>query len=288
MTTAVTRAAIVGAGHIGIDLMLKLRRSKHIDLRYMVGVDAATDGLSRAQKLGVEASDGGVDWLLARDDVDLAFDASSAAAHPLNAPRYAEAGIRVIDLTPSAVGPLVCPAVNFEDYRNALNINMITPAGQATVPIVRAISSVVPVTYAEVIASVSSRAAATGNIGGLASRTAVALEQIGGAAEGRAILIPAQAEPPTIMRDTVFCRITSRPDRTAITESLHQMIAKVAEYMPGYTLKAEPQFVDDRVAVFLEIRGSGDYFPDWAGNLDIMTAAAARAGDLFARTLVAA
>ncbi|MFC0106337.1 acetaldehyde dehydrogenase (acetylating) [Kibdelosporangium aridum] len=284
-----TTAVIVGAGHIGIDLMMKLHRSSHIDLRCLVGVDASTDGLARARKLGVEASSGGVDWLLAQDELpDLVFDASSAAAHTLNAPRYAEDGVRVIDLTPSAVGPLVCPAVNLDDYQDALNINMITPAGQATIPIVRAISSVVPVTYAEIVASVASRAAATGNIDGLAQRTSVAIETVGGAAEGRAILIPDSTEPPTIMRDTVFCRITSRPDRTAITESIHRMVAKVADYMPGYSLQAEPQFGDDRVAVFLEVRGSGDYFPEWAGNLDIMTAAATRAGEMLTRTPVAA
>jgi acetaldehyde dehydrogenase len=289
-----TVAAIVGPGNIGTDLLVKLQRSDGIDIRYMVGVDPASDGLARARKLGVEASAGGVDWLLAQPDrPDLVFEATSAGAHAANAPRYAEAGVTAIDLTPAAVGPFLCPPVNLGDNTEAINVNMITCGGQATVPIVHAVSRVTPVPYAEIVASISSRSAGPGtraNIDEFTETTSHALESVGGATRGKAIIILNPVEPPMIMRDTVFCAISPDADRDAIAESIHTMVADVQKYVPGYRMKADPQFDDPqpswngnaRVATFLEVRGNGDYLPEWAGNLDIMTAAAVRVGELFA------
>ena len=293
-------AAIVGPGNIGTDLLAKLQRSKHVEVRYMVGVDPASDGLDRARRLGVQASAGGVDWLLARGELpDLVFEATSAKAHRAHAPRYAEAGIQAVDLTPAAVGPLVCPPVNLREHLGAPNVNMITCGGQATIPLVRAVSSVTPVPYAEIVASISSRSAGPGtraNIDEFTTTTARAIESVGGAERGKAVIILNPVEPPMIMRDTVFCAIAADADTGAITASVTAMVAEVARYVPGYALRADPQFdppADEwsgwaRVALFLEVRGNGDYLPAWAGNLDIMTAAAARVGDLVAAARVAA
>jgi len=286
-------AAIVGPGNIGTDLLAKLRRSEHVEVRYMVGVDPESDGLDRARRLGVEASSGGVDWLLARDEPPgLVFEATSARAHQANAPRYAAAGIQAVDLTPAAAGPMVCPPVNLREHLAEPNVNMITCGGQATIPMVRAVSAVTPVPYAEIVASIASRSAGPGtraNIDEFTTTTARAIERIGGAERGKAIIILNPVDPPMIMRDTVFCAISSDADRDAITESVLAMAAEVARYVPGYTLREEPQFDMNydgspwaRVALFLEVRGNGDYLPPWAGNLDIMTAAAARVGDLLA------
>jgi acetaldehyde dehydrogenase len=287
-------AAIVGPGYIGTDLLAKLRRIDAIEVAYMVGV-VESDGLARARELGLAASSGGVDWLLARDPLpDIVFEATSAGAHLANAPRYAEAGIRAIDLTPAHVGPMVCPPVNLHEHLTAPNVSMITCGGQATIPIVHAVCRVVPVRYAEIVASVASRSAGPGtraNIDEFTHTTARAVESVGGAVRGKAIVILNPVEPPMIMRDTVYCAIPDGADTGAITDSVHAMVAEVQRYVPGYELRAEPQFDepraawngDGRVAVFLQVRGNGDYLPEYAGNLDIMTAAAARVGELVAK-----
>jgi acetaldehyde dehydrogenase len=287
-------AAIVGPGNIGTDLLAKLRRSDVLEVGYMVGV-VESDGLERARSQGIAASAEGVDWLLRQDPLpDIVFEATSAYAHKANAPRYAEAGIVAVDLTPAAVGPLVCPPVNFTEHVNAMNVNMISCGAQATVPIVHAVSSVVDVPYAEIVASVASKSAGPGtraNIDEFTHTTGRAVRELGGADRGKAIIVLNPVEPPMIMRDTVFCAIPADADTDAIIASVEKRVAEVQEYVPGYTLRAAPQFDpprdswggNGRVAVFLEVRGAGDYLPEYAGNLDIMTAAAARVGELMAR-----
>jgi len=287
-------AAIVGPGNIGTDLLIKLLRSDLIDVHSMVGVDPASDGLARARDLGVPASARGIDWLLDQDPLpDLVFEATSAKTHLANAPKYEAAGVTAIDLTPAATGPFVCPPVNLDTLTEAPNLNMITCGGQATIPIVHAVSSVVPVSYAEIVASIASRSAGPGtraNIDEFTETTAQAIEQVGGARRGKAIIILNPVDPPMIMRDTVFCAIPADADTAAITASVKKMVDEVKQYVPGYTLRAQPQYDEPRdiwngmarVAVFLEVRGNGDYLPPWSGNLDIMTAAAARVGEQLA------
>ena len=291
-------AAIVGSGNIGTDLMAKLQRQGDaVRLRYMIGVDPDSEGLARARRNGLVASADGVDWLLAQDDrPDIVFEATSARAHAANAPRYAAAGLRAIDLTPAAIGPYVCPPVNLDLNLDAPNLNMITCGGQATVPIVAAVSAAVEVPYAEIVASIASRSAGPGtraNIDEFTQTTATALAEVGGAGRGKAIILLNPVEPPMIMRNTVFCAIPAEaaepgPVQDKVTASIHAMVETVRGYVPGYTLRAEPQYdLPDprwrgmaRVGVFLEVRGRGDYLPEYAGNLDIITAAAARVGEL--------
>lgn len=290
-------AAIVGSGNIGTDLLYKLLRSPHVEPRWMIGVDPGSEGLARARRAGLEASHAGVDWLLAQDELpDLVFEATSAHVHRSNAPRYAELGIKAVDLTPAAVGPAVVPPANLTAHLDRANVNMITCGGQATIPMVYAVSRVVPVAYAEIVASVASVSAGPGtraNIDEFTRTTSRGIEEIGGAARGKAIIILNPADPPVIMRDTVFCAIPADADREAIAASVQQVAEDVASYVPGYRLRTEPQFDDPsplnggmaRVAIFLEVEGAGDYLPPYAGNLDIMTAAATKVGEEFAKGL---
>ena len=288
-------AAIVGSGNIGTDLMYKLLRSDVIEPRWMVGVDPASEGLKRAANLGLETTSDGVDWLLAQPELpDLVFEATSAYVHRENAPRYEAAGIRAIDLTPAAVGPYVIPAANLREHLDAPNINLITCGGQATIPMVYAVSRVVPVEYGEIVATVSSVSAGPGtraNIDEFTRTTSRGVEVIGGAKRGKAIIVLNPADPPMIMRDTIFCAIPEDADQDAITKSVHDVVAYVQTYVPGYRLLQEPQFEQPsdmnggmaRVSVFVEVEGAGDFLPPYAGNLDIMTAAATKVGEEIAR-----
>lgn len=293
------KVAIVGSGNISTDLLYKLLRSEWLEPRWMVGIDPESDGLARAAKLGLETTHEGVDWLLAQPDKpDLVFEATSAYVHRDAAPKYAEAGIRAIDLTPAAVGPAVIPPANLREYLDALNVNMITCGGQATIPIVYAVSRIVEVPYAEIVASVASVSAGPGtraNIDEFTKTTARGVQTIGGAARGKAIIILNPADPPMIMRDTIFCAIPTDADREAIAASIHDVVKEVQTYVPGYRLLNEPQFDEPSinsggqalVTTFVEVEGAGDYLPPYAGNLDIMTAAATKVGEEIAKeTLV--
>ncbi len=289
-------AAIVGSGNIGTDLMFKLLRSEVVELRYMIGIDPESEGLALARKHGVEAVSEGVDWLLAHDDLpEILFEATSAYAHVRNAPRYREAGIRAVDLTPAARGPYVIPVVNLPLHLDEMNVNMITCGGQATIPMVYAVSRTVPVPYAEIVATVASRSAGPGtraNIDEFTRTTASAVEVLGGASRGKAIIILNPAEPPLIMRDTIFCQIPDDADHDAIEASIDDIVQQVQQYVPGYRLRQRPQFDEAsgnrpaRVAIFIEVEGAGDYLPPYSGNLDIMTAAATKVGEELARHIV--
>jgi acetaldehyde dehydrogenase len=298
-TTSATKvtAAVVGSGNIGTDLLAKLLRSEVIEPVAMVGIDPDSEGLARARKRGVEASAEGVDWLLgSAAPPQIVFEATSAAIHRAHAPRYAEAGIRAIDLTPAAVGPYVIPPVNLAEHLREPNINLVTCGGQATIPMVHAVSRVTQVEYAEIVATVASRSAGPGtraNIDEFTRTTAAGVETLGGAARGKAIIILNPAEPPLVMRDTIFCSLPRNTDTEKVDASIRELVAEVQAYVPGYRLRLPPQFDDPtdtdprgRVAIFIEVEGAGDYLPPYAGNLDIMTAAATRVGEGVARHLL--
>jgi acetaldehyde dehydrogenase len=278
---------ILGSGNIGTDLMAKLLRSKALQLMAVVGIDPKSDGLARARSAGVEASAEGVDWLVEHlTPGTLVFDATSASAHRESAPRMIEAGFQLIDLTPAKIGPGIVPVVNLDAHRMAPDVNLISCAGQASIPIVAAVARVSRVTYAEVISTVASAGAGPGtrqNIDEFTHTTAGAIHEIGGAEKGKAIVILNPADPPILMRNTVFCSIEAAADEDAIDSSIRKMVDAVALYVPGYRLKADPVFEPGRVAVFVEVEGAGDYLPKYAGNLDIMTAAAVRVAEEFAQ-----
>jgi acetaldehyde dehydrogenase len=312
--SARTKVAVIGSGNIGTDLMIKVMRlSRNLEMSAMAGIDPASDGLARAARMRVPTTAEGVDGLIGLpgfDEIGIVFDATSARAHVANAAKLAPYGKRLIDLTPAASGPFVVPAVNLGEHLDAPDINMVTCGGQATIPIVAAVSRVTPVCYAEIVASIASKSAGPGtraNIDEFTETTARAIETVGGARRGKAIIILNPAEPPLIMRDTVYC-LTGDADRDAIEESIAAMAASVAEYAPGYRLKQQVQFTpvgDDepvhtlvpagtttpttKVSVFLEVEGAAHYLPAYAGNLDIMTSAAVQVAEqLAARTVQAA
>jgi acetaldehyde/propanal dehydrogenase len=288
------KCALIGPGNIGTDLLAKVKRSAVLDPVWMVGIDPTSDGLARAQALGVKTTSDGVDGLVPHikaDGVQICFDSTSAYAHAENSRKVNAQGAMMIDLTPAAIGPYCVPPVNLREHvgRREMNVNMVTCGGQATVPMVRAVSRVQTVTYGEIIATVSSRSAGPGtrkNIDEFTRTTASAVEKIGKAHKGKAIIIINPAEPPLIMRDTVHCLVEGVPDQDAITESIHAMINEVCQYVPGYRLVNGPVFDGNRVSVFLEVEGLGDYLPKYAGNLDIMTAAATRTAEMFAQEIL--
>jgi len=307
----VRKVAIIGSGNIGTDLMIKvLRVSDLLEVAAMVGIDPDSDGLARARRLKVQTTHEGVEGLLALDEfdeIDIVFDATSAGAHIKNAETLRKFGKYLVDLTPAAIGPFVVPAVNLTDQlnRNVDNVNMVTCGGQATIPIVAAVSQVTPVAYAEIVASISSKSAGPGtraNIDEFTETTAQAIESVGGAARGKAIIILNPADPPVIMRDTVLC-LTGDVDQDAVRDSVSTMVEEVSRYVPGYHLKQEVQFdrvsaadvrtllpagvgtVSTQISVFLEVEGAAHYLPAYAGNLDIMTSAALRVGEGIAERL---
>jgi acetaldehyde dehydrogenase len=305
-----TKVAIIGSGNIGTDLMIKvLRGAKHLEMGAMVGIDPDSDGLARAKRMGVQTTHDGVDGLMALpdfDDIDIVFDATSAKAHEANAAKLGPLGKRLIDLTPAAIGPYVIPAVNLEDHLDAPNVNMVTCGGQATIPMVAAVSRVVPVAYAEIVASIASKSAGPGtraNIDEFTETTSAAITQVGGAHRGKAIIILNPAEPPLMMRDTVFALVNAAVESTheQIVASVEKMVGDVAAYVPGYRLKQKVQISpipDDQpvhtllesgvdrpthqVSVFLEVEGAAHYLPAYAGNLDIMTSAAVQMAERIA------
>ncbi len=283
-------AAIIGSGNIGTDLLFKALRSASIKPVWLVGIDASSDGLRRARELGVKTTHDGVDGLvphIKKDNIQIAFDATSAHSHHENAHKLQSAGVLTIDLTPAAIGPYCVPPVNLAAHvgTREMNVNMVTCGGQATIPMVAAVSRVQPVEYAEIVATVASRSIGPGtrqNIDEFTRTTAGAVEKIGGAKKGKAIIVINPAEPPLIMRDTIHCLTEGPPDEKRITASVHEMVAEVQKYVPGYTLKNGPVFDGRRVTVFMEVEGLGDYLPKYAGNLDIMTAAALRTAEMWA------
>ncbi len=285
--------ALIGSGNIGTDLVIKALRSAHINPVWMVGIDEHSDGLIKAKAAGLKTTAAGIDGLLPHieaDNIKIAFDATSAYVHPENNEKLARHGVTVIDLTPAAIGPFCVPPVNLDELlsKNEPNVNMVTCGGQATIPIVAAISQVQAVAYGEIIATISSKSAGPGtrkNIDEFTRTTASAIESVGGATKGKAIIILNPAEPPLMMRDTVHCLTEGEPDQAVITESIHTMIKKVQAYVPGYTLKNGPVFDGNRVSVFLEVSGLGDYLPTYAGNLDIMTASALRTAEMLAQKI---
>ena len=310
-----TKVAIIGSGNIGTDLMIKvMRHSEHLEMGAMVGIDPESDGLARAARMGVPTTADGVDGLLAMpgfDEIGIVFDATSARAHVANDARLRPLGKRLIDLTPAAVGPYVVPAVNLGEHLDAPNVNMVTCGGQATIPVVAAVARVVPVAYAEIVASIASKSAGPGtraNIDEFTETTSSAIVTVGGARRGKAIIILNPAEPPLIMRDTVFCLVEA-PDAATheeIRASVATMVDEVAAYVPGYRLKQAVQITEipadqpvetllavgdtrrptHQVSVFLEVEGAAHYLPAYAGNLDIMTSAALRVAERIAQTPV--
>lgn len=283
------RAAIIGPGNIGTDLLMKAMRSDWIEPVWMVGIEES-EGIRRAREFGMKVSTTGVDGLIPHiieDDIRIAFDATSAYVHAENSKKVNDLGVIMVDLTPAAIGPFCVPPVNLQQHARQLemNVNMVTCGGQATIPMVAAVSQVQPVAYGEIVATVASKSIGPGtrkNIDEFTRTTAAGIEQVGGAKRGKAIIVVNPAEPPLMMRDTIHCLTESEPDQAAITASVQAMVAKVQQYVPGYQLVNGPIFDGNRVTIFMEVQGLGDFLPKYAGNLDIMTAAGLRTAELFA------
>ena len=289
------KCALIGSGNIGTDLIYKLQRSPILEPVWMVGIDPASEGLARAAEMGLKTTAEGVDGLLPHvleDNIQIAFDATSAYVHAENSRKLNELGVMMIDLTPAAIGPLCVPPVNLlELAANVVpNVNMISCAGQATIPIVYAVSRVQAVEYGEIIASLASKSIGPGtraNLDEFTYTTSNAIQQVGKARRGKALCVINPADPPMMMRNTIYCLTDEAPDQAKITESILQMIGEVQKYVPGYRLVNGPIFDGNRVSVFMEVAGLGDYLPRYAGNLDIMTSAATRTAEMFAEEILA-
>ncbi|MEM8661171.1 MAG: acetaldehyde dehydrogenase (acetylating) [Pseudomonadota bacterium] len=287
------KVAIIGPGNIGTDLLVKAKRSELIEPVWMVGVEAQSPGLKRAQEMGLKTTAEGVDGMLPHlkeDGVQICFDATSAYVHADNSRKVNALGAVMIDLTPAAIGPFCVPPVNLAQAveARAMNVNMVTCGGQATIPLVAAVSRVQAVSYAEIVATVSSKSAGPGtrkNIDEFTRTTTRGIEEVGGAQRGKAIIIINPAEPPLIMRDTIHCLTVDDPDEQAIGDSVETMLQEVQQYVPGYTLKNGPVFDGNRVSLYMEVEGLGDFLPKYAGNLDIMTAAGLRTAEMYAEEI---
>ena len=285
------KAGIIGSGNIGSDLMMKLFKSEWIEPTAMIGLDATSRGMIEAKELGLEVYAGGIDeWAEKSGKLDILFDATSAKAHEHN-DKVAEAnGVLMIDLTPAAIGPFVSPTVNLKEHLDARNVNMVTCGGQATTPIIQAINEVAPVEYAEIVATISSKSAGPGtraNIDEFTETTSKAIEDLGGAKKGKAIIVLNPADPPILMRDTIFVLVEEDAmNEELITEAIEKRVAEVQEYVPGYRIRSKPLFDNNKISVFVEVEGAGDFLPAYSGNLDIMTASAVRVAEEFAKIKV--
>ena len=289
------RCALIGSGNIGTDLIYKVQRSPVLEPVWMVGIDPASEGLARARSMGLKTTAEGVAGLLPHvleDQIQIAFDATSAYVHAENSRQLNALGVLMIDLTPAAIGPLCVPPVNLREHADKveMNVNMISCAGQATIPIVHAVSRVQSVAYGEIIASLASKSVGPGtraNLDEFTFTTSSAIERVGGARKGKALAIINPAEPPMLMRNTIYCLTDEAPDQARITASILDMVEEVKKYVPGYRLVNGPLFDGNKVSVFMEVAGLGDYLPRYAGNLDIMTAAATRTAEMFAEEIIA-
>ena len=289
------KCALIGSGNIGTDLIYKIQRSEVLDPVWMVGIDPQSEGLRRAAEMGLKTTAEGIDGLLPHvkeDGVQIAFDATSAYVHAENSRKLNALGVLMIDLTPAAIGPLCVPPVNLREQvaKKTMNVNMISCAGQATIPMVHAVSRIQGVNYAEIVATTASKSIGPGtraNLDEFTYTTSGAIEKVGGASKGKALVIVNPAEPPLIMRNTVYCLTKDEPDGAGITESVRRMLAEVQQYVPGYRVVNGPVFDGNKVSIYLEVEGLGDYLPKYAGNLDIMTAAATRTAELFAEEILA-
>lgn len=281
------KVGIIGSGNIGTDLMYKIERSEQLEMSVMIGIDPDSEGLHRAKERGYVTIDNGIDGYLEQPELaDIIFDATSANVHKMHNEKLTVIGKKVIDLTPAAIGPYIVPPVNLDEHLAEPDVNMVTCGGQATIPIVHAINRVTTVSYAEIVATIASKSAGPGtraNIDEFTRTTAKAIEQVGGAKKGKAIIILNPAEPPVMMRDTIHASVEEPDKEEEIIQSIHDMVEEVKTYVPGYHLSSEPQIDGNKITVFVEVEGAGDFFPPYSGNLDIMTAAATKVGNELAK-----